>query len=111
MWTRCANRGCSSSPVAWRKRRRERPRPHRIAGMAIDVTPLWDYDRPALSEERFRAAIVRAAPDDELILQTQVARTWGIRKDFAKAREILASLEPRLAQASPEARVRWSLEM
>lgn len=79
--------------------------------MAIDPTPLWDYSQPALSEERFRAAIVQAAPDDALILQTQVARTWGMRKDFAKAREILAALEPRLVQASPEAQVRWHLEM
>ena len=79
--------------------------------MPIDVTPLWDHSQPALSEERFRAAIVRAAPDDAFILQTQVARTWGMRRDFAQARAILAALEPRLAQASPEGQVRWLLEM
>jgi tetratricopeptide (TPR) repeat protein len=79
--------------------------------MPIDLSTIWDYSKPALSEERFRAAIVQAAPDDALILQTQVARTWGMRKDFVKAREILASLEPGLAQASPEAQARWHLEM
>jgi tetratricopeptide (TPR) repeat protein len=54
---------------------------------------------------------VQANPDDALILQTQVARTWGMRKDFVKARDILAQLEPQLAQASPEAQARWNLEM
>jgi tetratricopeptide (TPR) repeat protein len=78
--------------------------------MAIDLSALWDYSQPALSEERFRAAVVQAAPDDALILQTQIARTHGMRKDFAKAREILAQAEPRLAQASAEARARWLLE-
>lgn len=78
--------------------------------LAVDLSTLWDYSKPALSEERFRAAIVQAAPDDALILQTQIARTYGIRKDFAKAREILAQVEPKLAGASPEARARWLLE-
>jgi tetratricopeptide (TPR) repeat protein len=79
--------------------------------MTIDLATLWDFGKPALSEERFRAAIVRAVPDDAFILQTQIARTWGLRKDFAKARELLAELQPRFDAASPEARVRWLLEM
>lgn len=79
--------------------------------MPIDVTPLWDYAEPAASEERFRAAIVRAAPEDAFILQTQVARTWGMRRDFVKAREILSALEPRLAQTTAEGQARWLLEM
>jgi tetratricopeptide (TPR) repeat protein len=79
--------------------------------MAIDVSTLWDYNQPALSEERFRAAIVRAVPDDAFILQTQIARTWGLRKDFAKARSVLAEIEPRFDSVSAEAKVRWLLEM
>ena len=79
--------------------------------MAIDLAALWDYSKPALSEERFRAEVVRAAPDDAFILQTQIARTWGLRKDFTQAREILASVEPKLDSVSPEAKVRWLLEM
>jgi tetratricopeptide (TPR) repeat protein len=77
----------------------------------VDLAALWDYSKPALSEERFRAEIVRAAPDDVFILQTQIARTWGLRKDFGKAREILESLEPKLDSVSAEAKVRWLLEM
>jgi tetratricopeptide (TPR) repeat protein len=79
--------------------------------MTVDLSTLWDYAHPAVSEERFRAAIVRAAPDDAFILQTQVARTYGLRKDFVKAREILAGIEPRFESVSPEAQVRWLLEM
>src|SRR5438094_54505 len=78
--------------------------------MIVDLASLWDYSQPAVSEQRFRAAIVQAAPDDAFILETQVARTWGLRRAFARAREILAAIEPRFDAASPEAKVRWLLE-
>jgi tetratricopeptide (TPR) repeat protein len=78
--------------------------------MPIDLGALWDYGQPALSEQRFQAELVRAVPDDAFILQTQIARTHGLRKDFVRAREILAELEPRFAQVSPEAQVRFLLE-
>src|SRR5512139_4055700 len=77
--------------------------------MAIDLAPLWDYDKPALSEERFRAALAGAQGDDALILKTQIARTYGLRRDFARARELLVELEPHLAKAGPEAQVRYWL--
>ena len=79
--------------------------------MAIDLSPYWDFGNPALSEQRFRAALVSASTDDALILQTQIARTHGLRRDFAKAREILAGIEPKLAGASAEVRVRHALEL
>ena len=43
--------------------------------MAIDINALWDFSKPALSEERFRAALATAQGDDALILKTQIART------------------------------------
>ena len=79
--------------------------------MAIDLTPLWDFSRPDVSEQRFRAALATASGDDALILQTQIARSYGLRKDFAKARELLASLEPQMKTAGAEARVRFALEL
>lgn len=79
--------------------------------MAIDLTPLWDFSRPDLSEQRFRAALASASGDDALILQTQIARSLGLRQDFAKARELLASLEPKIKTAGAEARVRYALEL
>jgi hypothetical protein len=54
--------------------------------MAIDLEPLWDFKRPELSEQRFKAALEKASGDDTLILQTQIARTHGLRKNFDAAR-------------------------
>ncbi len=48
--------------------------------MAIDLTPLWDFSQPDVSEQRFRAALRTASADDALVLQTQIARSYGLRK-------------------------------
>ncbi|UDF36331.1 UNVERIFIED_ORG: tetratricopeptide repeat protein [Shinella sp. XGS7] len=81
------------------------------SAQAQDLDALWDYARPALSEQRFRAALVQARGDEALILQTQIARSLGLRRDFEGARALLLSLEPQLATAGPEARVRQALEL
>jgi len=80
------------------------------SAMAIDLAPLWDHARPAVSEERFRAALATASGDDALVLRTQIARTWGIRREFDKAREMLDGLRPEIDRAGAEPRVRWQLE-
>jgi tetratricopeptide (TPR) repeat protein len=84
------------------------------AHAAVDVAALWDFSNPALSEERLRAALATAEAegrrDDALILQTQIARTHGLRRDLPRARELLRALEPLLPRASAEARVRHALE-
>jgi len=80
------------------------------ARAAVDVDALWDDD-PAVAEARFRAALRDATGDDALILETQIARTHGIRRDFEEARRILGSIEPRVANAGPEVRVRYALEL
>lgn len=77
---------------------------------ALDPAPLWDHARPDVSEQRFRDALATASGDDALILQTQIARTWGIRKEFERAREILRAQQPQRDAAGPEARVHWWLE-
>lgn len=81
---------------------------------APDLNALWDFTNPALSEQRFREALAAAEKDqrhdDALILQTQIARTLGLRRQLDDARALLRSLEPRLAQAGPEARARHALE-
>lgn len=79
--------------------------------MAIDVNALWEFGKPAASEERFRAALATATGDDALILRTQIARSWGIRRDFDKARALLAEVEPQLNAAGPEAQVHYWLEL
>jgi tetratricopeptide (TPR) repeat protein len=82
-----------------------------FAAMAIDLNPLWDFDNPGQSEQRFRAALATATGDDAIVLQTQIARSYGLRGDFAKAREILNGLEPHLPGAGVEARTRHALEL
>jgi len=79
--------------------------------MTINLAALWDYSKPELSEERFRAALSTATDDDALILQTQIARTYGIRGSFSEAQQILAGIKPQLQSAGAEARVRYSLEL
>lgn len=76
----------------------------------IDVLSLWNYDDPAASEVRFRELIRSASVDDAAILETQIARTFGLRRRFDDARTLLSSLEPRLSTLSPEAQVRYHLE-
>jgi tetratricopeptide (TPR) repeat protein len=78
---------------------------------AIDVAQLWDYSNPELSEKRFRSALSSAVADDVLILQTQIARTYMLRKDFDQARTVLADIEARIPTASAEAQVRYWLEL
>ena len=81
------------------------------AAAAVDVNALWDFGKPALSEERFRAALATAQGDDVVILKTQIARTWSIRREFAQALRVLAEVEPQLGQVGPEARTRYFLEL
>ena len=79
--------------------------------MALDLTSLWAFDKPDVSEQRFRTALLTATGDDALILQTQIARTYGLRKDFAKAREILEALAERVPHTGAEVRARYALEL
>jgi tetratricopeptide (TPR) repeat protein len=78
--------------------------------MAIDVSSLWDFNKPEISEERFRSALSTASGDDVFILQTQIARTYGLRSDFSTAQQILADMEPQIQYAGVEAKVRYYLE-
>lgn len=85
-----------------------------VAAAAVDVAALWDFSNPALSEQRFREALGAAERDgrrdDVLILQTQIARTLGLRRDLEGARALLQGLQPQLAGAGAEARARHALE-
>ena len=72
--------------------------------MAIDLAPLWDFARPDVSEQRLRAALHTAAGDDALILQTKIARTYGLRQDFDRARTLLQQIEPSVAAAAQRRR-------
>lgn len=77
----------------------------------MDVSPYWNFDDPAASEAAFRKAL-SATPkgDDALTLQTQIARTYGLRSRFDQAHALLDTIEPQLATAGAEPHVRYLLE-
>lgn len=79
--------------------------------MAIELSGLWDYGDPELSEQRFRSALAGASADDALIIQTQIARTYGLRRSFSQAQQILAGIKPQLCSAGLEAQARYYLEL
>jgi tetratricopeptide (TPR) repeat protein len=82
-----------------------------MAAAAMDVSPLWNFADPAASEAAFRRALTQARGlDDELTLQTQIARTYSLRSRFDDANALLDQVEPRLDAAGPEPRVRYLLE-
>ncbi len=78
--------------------------------MALDLTALWDFSQPEVSQARFEQALAKATSDEALILHTQIARSWGLRKNFDEARQTLRRIESAVAQAGPEARARFHLE-
>jgi tetratricopeptide (TPR) repeat protein len=43
---------------------------------------LWDFDRPAVSEERFRVALADAEGEEAMLLRTQLARALGLQGRF-----------------------------
>jgi tetratricopeptide (TPR) repeat protein len=71
-----------------------------------DPTPLWDFDDPAGSEQRLRAAADIAEGADRLVLLTQVARALGLQERYDEAHALLDDL----ALNDDEVAARVSLE-
>ena len=72
----------------------------------IDLTELWNFDDPAGSEQRLRAAQVEARETEAAVLQTQVARALGLQGRYAEALAVLDGIEC----TDPEVTVRSLLE-
>ena len=72
----------------------------------------WDYNKPAVSEQRFRAELAKWAADSAQALEvrTQIARALGLQRKFDDAHAMLDSVEGKLANASAHLRVRYLLE-
>src|SRR5688572_30750200 len=77
---------------------------------AASIVQLWNFADPAGSERRFRDALAGAQGDLRLELETQIARSYSLRKRFADAHAALDRLEPQLAGAGARPRVRYLLE-
>ena len=71
-----------------------------------DPSELWDFDDPAGSEQRFRAAAETAEGSDRLVLLTQVARALGLQERYDEGHAVLDDL----AVDDPEVATRASLE-
>jgi tetratricopeptide (TPR) repeat protein len=71
-----------------------------------DPSELWDFDDPAGSEQRFRAAAETAEGTDRLVLLTQVARSLGLQERYDEGHAVLDDL----AVDSPEVATRVALE-
>jgi tetratricopeptide (TPR) repeat protein len=76
---------------------------------AMDIDALWDYGDPVASEQRFRAALDTASPEQQLQLQTQIARTLSLRRRFDEAHLLLDAVQRR-ASITPTVQVRYLLE-
>ena len=72
----------------------------------IDPTPLWDFDDPEASEQRFRAEAEIADPADRLVLMTQVARALGLQEKYDEGQAVLDDLSP----TEDEVAIRIALE-
>ena len=77
---------------------------------AVDLDALWDFARPDLTEQRLRDALAAARGDDALVLRTQIARTFSLRRQFDAAHRELDALDPLLADAGAAPRVHAWLE-
>jgi len=75
-----------------------------------DILALWNFDDPAASEARFRAALAESTHDAALSLRTQIARTHSLRRQFSEAHRELDAVDAELAGAGAEPRVRTLLE-
>jgi tetratricopeptide (TPR) repeat protein len=71
-----------------------------------DPTALWDFDDPAGSEQRFRAAAATAEGTARLVLMTQVARALGLQERYDEGHAALDDL----SVGDPEVATRVSLE-
>jgi tetratricopeptide (TPR) repeat protein len=68
-----------------------------------DVTALWDFDDPAGSEQRLRAAADVAEGDERLVLLTQVARALGLQERYDEGFAILDDLSVQDAEVTTRA--------
>jgi tetratricopeptide (TPR) repeat protein len=79
-----------------------------------DFDKLWNYEKPAETEVKFRALLPEAEKSGNaeyhLQLLTQLARTQSLQKKFTEAHQILDAVEKKLTKHTPLAEVRYHLE-
>jgi len=72
----------------------------------IDPRPLWDFDDPAASSERFLDAAHHATEPDRTCWLTQYVRALGLQESYSEAMKVL----DQLSSDDPEAATYLALE-
>lgn len=78
--------------------------------MEADWKTDWDFGNPGATAAKFEERLAGASRGLAAVLQSQIARTWGLRGDFDRARSVLKAVEGERDEAGGEARARWWLE-
>ena len=83
-----------------------------LAAFSATLDAQWNFGQPAESEQRFRAELLRWPVGDPqaLVVLTQIARTQGLRREFATAHATLDSVAAALPTAPSHVRTRYLLE-
>lgn len=78
----------------------------------MTIDSLWDFDDPAGSEARFRAALAEHAPGTPgaIELATQIARAQGLQRSFDAAHATLDALAPLAEGRGGRLEARYLLE-
>ena len=79
---------------------------------SVTLDKLWDFDHPALSEQRFRAEAAKHAPRSREGAEaaTQIARAQGLQRKFDDADVTLDTVSRSLDAQPARVRVRYLLE-
>lgn len=82
------------------------------ADFSEELDKLWNYGKPAETEARFRTELAKHPADSREALETttQIARTHGLRRQFAEADKTLDGVVPGLDAVPARVRVRYLLE-
>ena len=83
-----------------------------VESFAARLDALWDFDKPAVSEERFRTELEKwpAGSAQAQEVRTQIARTVALQRKFGDAHALLDDIERTLARLPLHVRVRYLLE-
>ena len=80
----------------------------------LDFDKLWDYQKPAETEQKFRALIPTAKQQGMsyyLQLLTQIARTMSLQKKYTDAYNVLSDVSQQMTDDMRVVRVRHLLEL
>lgn len=79
-----------------------------------DFDKLWNYNKPAETEVKFREVLSKTKPEDNLDyylqLLTQIARTLGLQMKYDEAHKLLDEVEKQLKPELIIPRIRYNLE-